>query len=144
MKRLLVGLVSRVPVRIRTKLLTAFLTMVFLLVVLGAVGLRVLSGVNQQTEELIKLQRKIAAYRQVQHDTTSQLYGISAALLFSDDQMLAAALRQLNQFGYDVGRQQFVAPDEAVLIGEFRRNYDRFTAIVTDVRDLLPARQDVD
>src|SRR5437773_12156895 len=104
MKRLLVGLVSRVPVRIRTKLLTAFLTMVFLLVVLGAVGLRVLSGVNQQTEELLKPQRKIAAYRQVQHDTTTQLYGISAALLLSDDQMLTGALPQLNQFADDGAR----------------------------------------
>ena len=137
MKRLLVGLVSRVPVRIRTKLLTAFLTMVFLLVVLGAVGLRVLSGVNQQTEELIKLQRKIAAYRQVQHDTTSQLYGISSALLFSDDRMLAVARRQLNQFGYDVDRLQFVAPDEAELISEFRKNYERFVAVVNQVADLV-------
>src|SRR5215470_19545637 len=116
MKSLLVGLVSRVPARIRTKLLAAFLAMVFLLVVLGAVGLRVLSGANQQTEELIKLQRKIAAYRQVQHDTTSQLYGVSTALLSPDDRMLDAALRQLNQFGYDLDRLEFVAKDEAELL----------------------------
>ena len=38
---------------------------------MGAVGLQVLSGVNQRADELIKLQRKIEAYRQVQHDTTS-------------------------------------------------------------------------
>src|SRR5690242_11632548 len=118
MKSLLVGLVSRVPARIRTKLLAAFLAMVFLLVVLGAVGLRVLSGANQQTEELIKLQRKIAAYRQVQHDTTSQLYGVSTALLFSDEQLLEGALRQLNQFSYDVNRLQFVAKDEAELVDQ--------------------------
>jgi CHASE3 domain sensor protein len=75
LRSLLVGLVSRIPVRVQTKLLAAFLTMVILLIVLGAVGLNVLSGVNQQTKELITLQRKIAAYRQVQHDTMSQLYG---------------------------------------------------------------------
>jgi signal transduction histidine kinase len=137
MKGLLVGLVSRVPARIQTKLLTAFLAMVFLLVVLGAVGLRVLSGVNQQTEELIKLQHKIAAYRQVQHDTTSQLYGVSSALLFSDDRMLESALRQLNQFGYDVDRLRFVAKDEAALIGQFRQDYDRFVGVVSHVVELV-------
>ena len=99
MKSLLVGLVSRAPARIQTKLLTAFLAMVFLLVVLGAVGLRVLSGINQQTEELIKLRRKITAYRQVQHDTTSQLYGVSSALLFSDDRTLGADIAALRAAG---------------------------------------------
>jgi signal transduction histidine kinase/cell division protein FtsB len=133
MKSLLVGLVSRVPVRIRTKLLAAFLAMVFLLVMLGAVGLHVLSGANQQTEELIKLQRKIAAYRQVQHDTTSQLYAVSTALLFSDDQMLDSALRQLNQFSYDVDRLQFVARDEAELVAQYRQNYDRFIGVLKEL-----------
>ena len=73
----LVGWVARLPARVQTKLLIAFLSIVGLLIVLGAVGLQVLSGVNDQTNELIKLQRKIAAYRQVQHDTTNQLYSIS-------------------------------------------------------------------
>ena len=71
-----VDLVSRVPARVQTKLLVAFLAMVALLILLGAVGLRVLSGMNERTEELIELQRKITAYRHVQHDTTRQLYGV--------------------------------------------------------------------
>ena len=81
----LVGLVSRVPARVQVKLLAAFLAIVTLLIMVGAVGLQVLSGVNARTEELIKLQRKIEAYRQVQHDTTSQLYSVSSALLASDE-----------------------------------------------------------
>ena len=79
----LVGWVARLPARVQTKLLIAFLSIVGLLIVLGAVGLQVLSGVNDQTNELIRLQRKIAAYRQVQHDTTNQLYSISTALLLA-------------------------------------------------------------
>src|SRR4029077_10671720 len=59
----LVGLVSRVPARVQIKLLAAFLAIVTLLIMVGAVGLYVLSGVNARTEELIKLQRKIEAYR---------------------------------------------------------------------------------
>ena len=97
------------PARVQTKLLVAFLSIVGLLIVLGAVGLQVLSGVNEQTNELIRQQRKIAAYHQVQHDTTSQLYSISTALLLQDDRMLDAALRQLRQFGYDLDRMEFVA-----------------------------------
>ena len=116
----LVGLVSRVPARVQVKLLAAFLAIEVLLIVMGAVGLQVLSGVNQRADELIKLQRKIEAYRQVQHDTTSQLYGVSSALLSSDDLTLSSTLRQLNQFGYDVDRLQFVAKDEVELLDRFR------------------------
>jgi signal transduction histidine kinase len=135
----LVGLVSRVPARVEIKLLTAFLAIEVLLIVMGAVSLGVLRGVNQRTDELIKLQRKIEAYRQVQHDTTSQLYGVSSALLASDDSTLSSALRQLNQFGYDVDRLQFVAKDEVELLDRFRQDYDRFTKVVADVVELIRA-----
>jgi signal transduction histidine kinase len=137
----LVDLVSRVPARVQVKLLAAFLAIVTLLIMVGAVGLYVLSGVNARTEELIKLQRKIEAYRQVQHDTTSQLYSVSSALLASDEATLSSTLRQLNQFGYDVDRLQFVAKDEVELLGQFRQEYDRFVEIVTQVVDLIRARR---
>jgi hypothetical protein len=65
-----VDLVSWIPARVQFKLLAAFLAIAILLIVAGAVGLEVLSGVHQRAEELVKLQRKIEAYRQVQHDTT--------------------------------------------------------------------------
>jgi hypothetical protein len=94
----------------------------------GVVGLEALTGVNRRTEELIKLQRKIEAYRQVQHDTTSQLYSVATALLLGDEQTLSSTLRQLNQFGYDVDRLEFVAKDEVELIDQFRRDYNRFIA----------------
>ena len=75
-----------------------FLAIVALLIIMGVVSLQVLSGVNRRTEELIQLQRKIEAYRQVQHDTTAQLYSVAAALLLADEQTLSSTLRQLNQF----------------------------------------------
>ncbi|RUV75497.1 MAG: GAF domain-containing protein [Mesorhizobium sp.] len=127
--------VARLPARVQTKLLIAFLSIVGLLIVLGAVGLQVLSGVNDQTNELIKLQRRIAAYRQVQHDTTTQLYSISTALLLQDNRMLDAALRQLNQFGYDLDRMEFVGETE--VLGLVRQEYERLTAGVTHVAELI-------
>ena len=134
-----VGLVARAPARVQSKLLVAFLAIVALLIIMGAVGLQVLSGVNRRAEELIQLQRKIEAYRQVQHDTTSQLYSVATALLLADEQTLSSTLRQLNQFGYDVDRLEFVAKDEVELIEQFRRDYDRFIHIVTAIIELIRA-----
>jgi signal transduction histidine kinase/CHASE3 domain sensor protein len=141
LRNLAVDLVSRAPARVQTKLLVAFLAMVVLLILLGAVGLRVLSGMNERTEELIELQRKITAYRHVQHDTTRQLYGVSSALLAPDQRVLDGILRQLSQFGYDLDRLQYVAQDEVELLAEVRQEYDRFIEIVTHAVELARAGQ---
>lgn len=133
----LVSLVARVPAPVQIKLLAAFLAIATLLIIVGAVGLRVLSGVNERTEELIKLQRKIEAYRQVQHDTTTQLYSVSTALVSADEQTLSSTLRQLNQFGYDVDRLEYVAKDEVELIEQFRLEYNKFIDVVTAVVELI-------
>src|SRR5450755_1942714 len=135
----LVRLVSRVPARVRIKLLAAFLTIELLLIAVAAVGLQVLSGVNQRTHEIIRLQRKIEAYRQVQHDTINQLYSVASVLLSSDEVTLESTLRQLNQFGYNVDRLQFVAKDEIDVLDRFRQDYDRFTGIVRQIVDLIRA-----
>jgi CHASE3 domain sensor protein len=137
--RPLVDLVSRVPARVQVKLLAAFLTIVVLLIVMGAVGLQVLSGVNQRTDELNRLQRKIEAYRQVQHDITSQLYSVSSAFLSPDELTLSSTLRQLNQFGYNIDRLQFVAKDEVELLDQFRQDHERFTNLVSQVVELIRA-----
>ena len=139
LRNTVVSLVSRLPARVQTKLLAAFLAIVLLLVGLGAVGLHVLSGVNQQTKDLITLQHKIEAYRQLQHDTISQLYGVTSALLFSDDRMLDDALRQLIQFGYDFDRLQFVSKSEVALIDQVHQEYGRLIDAVKQVVSLIRA-----
>ena len=98
----LVGLVSRIPAPVQFKLLVAFLAIAMLLVVVGTVGLNALSDVHQRAEELIKLQRKIEAYRQVQHDTTTQLYSVASALISADERTLSSTLRQLRSGNYRV------------------------------------------
>ncbi len=130
-----VALVARIPARVETKLLVAFLGMVALLVALGAVGLSVLGAANQRTNDLIALQRKIAVYRQVQQDTTTQLYEVSSAMLLSDDKALATALRKLNQFDYDLERLQFVTAEDVALSSQVRRTYDQFVAVVGEVAE---------
>jgi HAMP domain-containing protein len=122
-------LVARVSATVHAKLLAAFLAMVVLLITVGAVGLQVLSEANRRAEELVALHRKIAAYR--------QLYSVASALLVPDEQTLEATLRQLNQFGYDLDRLQFVAKDEVELFGRVREEYDQFIQVVTQAVELI-------
>jgi signal transduction histidine kinase/HAMP domain-containing protein len=131
--------VARIPATVHKKLIAAFLAIVVLLIAVGAVGLQVLSQSNRRAEELVTLQRKIAAYRQLQHDTTEQLYSVTSALLVPDERTLDATLRQLNQFGYDLDRLQFVAKDEVELLGQVRKDYDQFIQVVTQVVALIRA-----
>jgi signal transduction histidine kinase len=132
-------LVARLPASVHTKLLAAFLVTTLLLIIVGAVGLQVLGSLNRRTEDLVKLQRKIAAYRQLQHDTTAQLYSVTSTLLVPDERSLEATLRQINQFGYDLDRLQFVARDEAELLGRVREDYEEFIKVVTRVVELIRA-----
>ena len=83
-KDALVGYVGRIPAPVRTKLLAAFLLVELLLVALGATGLLALREMGRRAGELVSLQHKIDAYRQMQHDTLRQLYGVSAALAVPD------------------------------------------------------------
>jgi signal transduction histidine kinase len=135
----LTRLVARVPAPIHAKLLAAFLAIVVLLIAVGAAGLQALTGANRRAEELVTLQRKIAAYRQLQHDTTAQLHSVDSALLVPDDGTLEATLRQLNQFGYDLDRLRFVARDELELLGQAQEDYDQFIHVVTRVVELIRA-----
>ena len=132
-------LVARVPLTIYGKLLAAFLAIVILLIAVGTVGLQVLSGANRRGEELVLLHRKIAAYRQLQHDTTSQLYSVALSVSASDERSLDATLRQLNQFGYDLDRLQFLAKDEVELLAQVQQDYQQFIEVVTHVIELIRA-----
>src|SRR6516225_4682935 len=140
-KDALIGYVGRIPAPVRTKLLAAFLLIELLLVALGAIGLLALREVEQRAGDLASLQHKIDSYRQMQHDTLRQLYGVSAALAAPDNTTLSSALRQINQFGYDLDRVSFVAKAEAALLGRLREDYSRFIAIATRVLELTRAGQ---
>src|SRR5690349_17820168 len=58
----LAGLVGRAPGKVRAKLLIAFLAIVTLLVVVGALGLRDLGQANARVEHLAALQFRVGQY----------------------------------------------------------------------------------
>jgi len=126
-------LVARVPATVHAKLLMAFLAIVVLLIILGAVGLHVLSGVNRRAEELVTLQQKIAAYRQLQRDA-------SLPPSWSwNERTLEAALVQLNQLQFDFDRLHVVARDEAEVLARLHQDYDQFRTLVAQLAALTHA-----
>jgi class 3 adenylate cyclase/CHASE3 domain sensor protein len=132
-------LVARVRMSVHTKLLVAFLAIVVLLITVGAAGLQVLYGSNRRAEDLLRHQRKIAAYRQLQHDTMAELYHVASSLLVSNERTFRAALRRLTQLNYNLERLQFVAEDETELIGRVRQDYERFIEVVSHVVEFIQA-----
>jgi signal transduction histidine kinase len=135
MKKGLLGLELRPS--LRTKLLMAFFAIEMLLVSVGVIGLLSLREADQRANKVVGLQQKIEAYRQMQHNTLRQLYGVSTALAFPNETTLAVVLRQINQFGYDLDRVSFVAKDEVALLNQVREEYARFIAVVSHIVDLI-------
>lgn len=132
-------LVARIPASIYAKLLVAFLMIVVLLVTVGVVGLQVLGEANRRDQDIVALQRKIAAYRQLQQETTSQLYSVALAVLSPEESRLETTLRQFNQFSYNVDRLEFVAQDEVELLSLIKSDHDQFREVVTEVIELARA-----
>ncbi|MCI0632576.1 MAG: hypothetical protein L0206_01445 [Actinobacteria bacterium] len=65
----LVRTVGRLPAKVHTKLLIAFVGTAVLLVAVGALGLRVLAQANDRVGRLGPLQERAAAYGKLQSDT---------------------------------------------------------------------------
>ena len=131
--------VARLKATIHTKLLAAFLLIALLLLSAAAVGLNALMEMNRRAQETAQLQRKIAAYRQLSHDSITQLYGVATALLRPEARRLDATLRQLKQFGYDLDRLQFLAKDEIEVMERVRVDFEEFIKVVTGAVELIRA-----
>src|SRR5512135_2896315 len=136
MKDWLPRLVARAPFTVHAKLIGAFFATAALLIIFGVVVIQVLSGMNRRSEELSQLRRKVAAFRQLQHDSTAQLYSVTSALLSPEERMLESALRQLNQFRYDLERLQFVTRDEVELFKKIGKEHEQLIDVIANVLEL--------
>jgi signal transduction histidine kinase len=136
MKDWLPRLVAKAPFKVHAKLIGAFFVIAALLIIFGVVVMQVLSGMNRRSEDLSSLRRKVAAFRQLQHDTTAQLYSVTSALLLPEEEVLESALRQLHQFRYDLERLQFVTRDEAELFRKIRNEHEQLIQVITNVLEL--------
>lgn len=136
MKDWLPWLVARAPFTVHTKLIGAFFAIVALLIIFGIVVLQVLGGINRRSDDIGRLRRKVAAFRQLQHNTTNQLYGMTSALLSPEERMLESALRQLHEFRYDLERLQFVTKDEAELYNKIGKEHEQLVEVITKIVEL--------
>ena len=135
----LVGPVARIPMPLQTKLLAAFFAIVALLLMVGVVGLHVLGQTNKRTEELIAVDRKIAAYRQLQIDTTTEVYRIASALLIADQKALDGAMSELGGLHREVEQLRSQNMGTGRLMHQFEAEYDRFVGLEKQVVDLTRA-----
>jgi signal transduction histidine kinase len=106
----LVRAVGRLPARVHTKLLIAFVGTAVLLVAVGALGLRVLAQSNDRVSELGPLQERAAAYGKLQSDTSNVRNLLSENLRRSDDFYLVWP----DAVPIDLGPNARVAVDQAV------------------------------
>jgi signal transduction histidine kinase len=133
-------LIARIPASVHTKLLVAFLSIVVMFVALGAVGLSVLRASNERAESLLNQQQKIAAFRQLQRNTTEQLYTVTSAMFATDERTLDAARRQLNHSAYDFEHARFVGSKDAPGLAAIQSSYEELIEAGIHVIDLI--RQD--
>jgi signal transduction histidine kinase len=103
----LVQAVGRLPARVHTKLLIAFVGTALLVVGVGLMGLRVLGQSNDRMGTLGTLQQRASAYGKVQSDTSH------VRQLLPEN--VAAGFYKVNPGGFPTGRGSGVAVDQAVL-----------------------------
>ncbi len=131
--------VAMIRASIHAKLLVAFLSIVALLVALGVVGLSALQIADERAADLVRLERRIAAYRQLRHNTTGQLYAVSSAFIATDQRQLDAALRSLQRFAYDFDRAEFVAEADVERLRIVETDYDALIETGTRIIELVSA-----
>jgi len=90
LNNILVGPVARLPWRVQTKLLVAFLAIVALLIALGGIGIYELSAVNQRTEKLMPHMEPIVFFtsldaRKSRTGITARFFLLSIAFIAFDD-----------------------------------------------------------
>jgi len=146
--------VGRLPARVRTKLLVAIVGIVALFVVVGVLGLRVLSDSNGRVERLGQLQQRAATYRGLRTQAAqirtllalraggvdvsvyaggSRSSAPSSGSLASIDQTIASTLAQLGQAA-DASNLGFVPPpDDEAILRRIRRDQQQFTGAMAKI-----------
>lgn len=129
---------ARIPTSIHAKLLVSFLSIVALFFALGAVGLGVLYTSDQRATSLVNVQQKIAAFSQLQRNTTEILYTISSSMLETEGRTLATARRQLRHTAYDFDHARFVASElDLESLDEIESHYNELVDVGLQIIDRI-------
>jgi signal transduction histidine kinase/DNA-binding response OmpR family regulator len=125
----LVPMVARMRAPLHSKLLAAFVVIILLLLVLGAVGLHALTATNLRSQSLIGAEAKTVSYQRLQYEVMHQFYRTWAALPAGDRKTLREALGRLEGIGAELDRMPPGTANEAPLVAQMRQTYRRFVAV---------------
>jgi len=150
----LVRAVARMPWRVRTKLLVAFVGIVVLFVVVGVLGIRALSQSNGRVESLGTLQLRAAAYREIRtgaaqlrqllalraggSDVNTYVGGSASTVPSGDsltflDRTIATTLQQLGP-ATDASKLDFLpTPDDERALDQVRRDYLQVSDVMSKI-----------
>lgn len=137
MKNWLPRIVAKAPAPVLYKLMGAFFAIVALFIIFGVIGLQVLSGIDRRSEEISRLQRKVAMLRQFQHDMITRLYSVTAALLSPDERQIESELRDLHKFRLDIKGVPSVAQDEIEHIKRIVKEEEQLIEVIEDIAILI-------
>ena len=98
----LVRAVGRVPAKVHTKLLVAFVATALLVVAVGVLGVRLLGQSNERVESLGELQRRSAAYSELRSDAGHVRLLLSGNLAGDFDQIFPFADRDAGDWAVDL------------------------------------------
>jgi CHASE3 domain sensor protein len=115
-----------------------------LLLVVGVIGLQALTAANARADQLIDVQRKITAYRDLRQTTSDELAGVASALASGSAGELEIAARHVDLARFDVDRLEFVATDQPELVAQVREAHVAFAAALTAAIDLARAGRSAD
>jgi class 3 adenylate cyclase/CHASE3 domain sensor protein len=120
--------IARLPARIETKLLAAFFGLVGLLILLGAIGLGVLSGLNRHTEEIIGSDREVAEYYRLQHDVDGLVVAVSLAMWLPGPQYLDRAAADIDRVQRALARLGSLPTSPMADMAEIRLESEHFVS----------------
>jgi class 3 adenylate cyclase/CHASE3 domain sensor protein len=128
LNRRVTDFVARLPARIETKLLAAFSVLVTLLILLGAIGLGGLSGLNRHTVDLIETDREVTEYYRLQHDVDGLVVAVSLAMWLPGPEYLDRAAADIDQVQRALAKLASLPTSSGAEMAEIRRESERFVA----------------
>jgi class 3 adenylate cyclase/soluble cytochrome b562 len=126
LNRRMADFVARLPARIETKLLAAFFGITALLILLGAIGLGVLGGLNGHTEEIIDTNREVAEYYRLQHDVDGLVVAVSLAMWLPGPDYLNRAAADIEQVQRALAKLASMPASPVADMAEIRQESERF------------------
>ena len=120
-------IVARINVSVHLKLLSGYLLGAMLVLGMAVLTLVVISSMNNQVEELTRLQKQVASATKKNNLVTSQLHFRTLALLFEDEAQYAKISEAKTMFSEELARAEAKSPPaKAEFFQRLRDANDRF------------------